>query len=121
MAKRYDVVDQVKFLGPMLHNEVFDWLETIDIYVQPSRQEGLPRALIEAMNRGLPAFGANTAGIPELLESDFIFSNTRGNIKEMCSILLGFTKEKMFLQAKWNFDESKRYVQEFNYRQLKIF
>jgi len=121
MAKRYDVVDQVKFLGPMLHNEVFDWLETIDIYVQPSRQEGLPRALIEAMSRGLPAFGANTAGIPELLESDFIFSNTRGNIKEMCSILLGFTKEKMFLQAKRNFEESKRYDKDIIERHRKKF
>ena len=80
IAEKYDVLEQVKFLGPVPHNEVFDWLDTIDIYVQPSRQEGLPRALIEAMSRGLPAFGANTAGIPELIEDEFIFSNTRNNI-----------------------------------------
>src|SRR5699024_1507846 len=79
-AKKYNIADQVKFMGPMVHNEVFDWLETIDIYAQPSRQEGLPRALIEAMSRGVPAFGANTAGIPELLENEFIFSNNKNNI-----------------------------------------
>src|SRR5699024_12266879 len=61
IAKECDVIDQVKFLGSMQDDEVFNWLETIDIYTQPSRQEGLPRALIEAMSRGLPAFRANTS------------------------------------------------------------
>jgi len=109
IAKKYNVSDQVKFLGSIPHNEVFKWLDTIDIYVQPSRQEGLPRALIEAMSRGLPAFGANTAGIPELLESEYIFSNTRKNINEICSILKSFDKYTMKIQAKRNYDESKKY------------
>src|SRR5699024_4986762 len=90
IAKKYNVVDQVKFLGPLPHNKIFDWLESIDIYTQPSRQEGLPRALIESFSRGLPAFGARTGGIPELLEDDFIFSNTRKNIDEICNILMNF-------------------------------
>lgn len=108
-AQKFNVEKQVKFLGPMLHDEVFKWLEKIDIYTQPSRQEGLPRALIEAMSRGLPAFGASTAGIPELLESEFIFSNTKSNIKEICSIILRYNNEKMFTQAKKNYEESKKY------------
>ena len=45
-------------------------LDTCDIYVQPSLQEGLPRALIEAMSRGCPCIGARTAGIPELLPEE---------------------------------------------------
>lgn len=109
VAKKYNVVDQVKFLGPIQHNKVFDWLETIDLYAQPSRQEGLPRALIEAMSRGVPAFGAKTAGIPELLEEEFIFSNTNSNVFEICSILSSLSREKMILQARRNFDEAKKY------------
>jgi glycosyltransferase involved in cell wall biosynthesis len=109
VAKKYDVTEQVKFLGTMPHDKVFKWLETIDIYVQPSRQEGLPRALIEAMSRGIPAFGARTAGIPELLESEFIFSNTNKNIDEICRILKMFDKNIMMQQAKKNYDESKKY------------
>jgi glycosyltransferase involved in cell wall biosynthesis len=46
---------------------VRDWLDRIDIYLQPSRQEGLPRALIEAMARACPALGSTAGGIPELL------------------------------------------------------
>lgn len=109
VAEKFKVTEQVKFLGALPHNEVFKWLETIDIYTQPSRQEGLPRALIEAMSRGLPAFGANTAGIPELLESKFIFSNTNKNIDEICNILKRFDKESMISQANRNYDESKKY------------
>src|SRR5207249_10044996 len=32
-----------------------------------SLTEGLPKALLEAMARGLPAIGSNVGGIPELL------------------------------------------------------
>ncbi|BCD08156.1 TPA: glycosyltransferase [Bacillus cereus] len=109
IAKKYDVLDQVTFLGAMPHDKVFGWLETIDLYVQPSRQEGLPRALIEAMSAGVPAFGAKTAGIPELLDKEFIFSNTRSNIDEICNILLSFGQNTLIEQAKRNYLESKKY------------
>jgi glycosyltransferase involved in cell wall biosynthesis len=109
IAEKYNITNQVKFLGSMPHSEVFKWLDTIDIYVQPSRQEGLPRALIEAMSRGVPAFGAKTAGIPELLENGCLFSNTRNNIREICSILQSFSREAMTSQAIRNFNESKNY------------
>ncbi|WP_198039505.1 glycosyltransferase family 4 protein [Clostridium kluyveri] len=109
VAEKYGVVNQVKFLGSMPHNKVFEWLDIIDIYVQPSRQEGLPRALIEAMSRGLPAFGAKTGGIPELLDNKYIFSNTRRNICEICNILKSFNEDAMSIQAKRNYDESKKY------------
>jgi len=45
-------------------------LDDVDIYIQPSRQEGLPRALIEAMSRGCPAVGSTAGGIPELLSPE---------------------------------------------------
>lgn len=109
IAEKYGVSDQIKFLGTMPHNKVFEWLDAIDLYVQPSRQEGLPRALIEAMSRAVPAFGAKTAGIPELLDNEFIFSNTTKNIEEICNLLKSFDKETMLEQSKKNYLESKKY------------
>ncbi len=47
--------------------QVLDWLGAVDVYLQPSLQEGLPRALIEAMSQGCPALGAAAGGIVELL------------------------------------------------------
>lgn len=106
------VEDQVEFLGAMTHDKVFQWLDTIDIYIQPSRQEGLPRALIEAMSRGLPAIGAATGGIPELILPECIFSNTNRNIDEICALLLSYTPERMEKEAVRNHAESKKYLVE---------
>ena len=47
-------------------------LDSASVFAMPSRTEGLPRALIEAMARGLPAVGTDVGGIPELLESRWI-------------------------------------------------
>jgi glycosyltransferase involved in cell wall biosynthesis len=73
VAKKYDSYENVKFMGVLTHAEVFDWLDTIDIYVQPSLTEGLPRSLIEALNRGCPAIGSDAGGIPELLIDKSIY------------------------------------------------
>lgn len=122
IAEKYNVKEQIQFLGPLPHKEVFEWLETIDIYSQPSRQEGLPRALIEAMSRGLPAFGANTAGIPELLDNKYIFSNTRNCIDEICELLVNFFGEEMKQQAKRNYFEAQHYNKEvIDFRRLEFF
>ena len=99
----------MKFFGKMTHNEVFEWLDGIDVYVQPSRTEGLPRALVEAMSRGLPCLGSQVGGIPELLEEEFLFSNTRRNVDEIVGLLESFTRELMEKQARRNFEESKKY------------
>lgn len=111
-AKQYGVEDCIKFIGTLPHEDVFSWIDNIDIYAQPSRQEGLPRALIEAMSRGCPAIGAKSGGIPELLEEGYVFSNTSKNIDEICNIIKSYDTEKMIGQAKRNFSESKQYNKE---------
>lgn len=110
VAVKYGVVDKVRFLGVMLHADVIKWLDSIDIYAQPSKQEGLPRALVEAMSRGIPAVGSTTAGIPELLSENVVFSN--GNIKTICSILSTFDTNNMINLSILNFEKAKEFDSE---------
>ena len=46
---------------------MFNLLDRSDLYIQPSNQEGLPRATIEAMSRALPCVVSNAGGLPELI------------------------------------------------------
>lgn len=108
-AKRNNVTDEVELIGTLTHSEIFKWLDTIDIYVQPSRTEGLPRALIEAMSRGLPCCGSNVGGIPELIEKDFLFNSSGKNPQQIMDILNKFDVKVMASQAKRNFEMSKEY------------
>jgi glycosyltransferase involved in cell wall biosynthesis len=91
----------------MKHNDVLLWLDHIDIYAQPSKQEGLPRALIEAMSRSCPSIGSTTAGIPELLGSEVIFGN--GEVNEICNILRELDNDKMVKLAEINYNKSKEF------------
>ena len=69
-AKRFGVEDKIAFPGAVKSSiEVRKYLDDADLFVLPSRQEGLPRAMIEAMARGLPCVGTKVGGIPELLDS----------------------------------------------------
>jgi glycosyltransferase involved in cell wall biosynthesis len=71
LAQRLGLNERVRFLGqlaagPAIRSE----LDRADLFVLPSRAEGLPRAMIEAMARALPAVGSRVGGIPELLQDD---------------------------------------------------
>lgn len=107
VAQKHGVADRVVFHGSLRHGEVFDWLESIDIYAQPSRQEGLPRALIEAMSCACPAIGAATAGIPELLDADYIFAN--GDINGIVRVLTDLAESDLCKVATRNFNKAKEY------------
>lgn len=72
LAAELGVSDDVKFVGKVrAGGEVFALLDLADIFVLPSRQEGLPRVVIEAMARALPCFVSDLPGNRELLEEEF--------------------------------------------------
>lgn len=119
-AKKYGVEDDVQFMGVMPHEKVFEWMDNLDIYIQPSDQEGLPRALIEAMSRACPAIGSTTAGIPELLSEDAIF--TRKKVPTLVKVLRDMEDKTLRIkQAKRNYQTALGYQRETIYARRNVF
>lgn len=72
-AEKLGLSERVSFLGQLPAGEaVRAILDQADLFVLPSRQEGLPRAMVEAMARALPCIGSRVGGIPELLPQEDI-------------------------------------------------
>lgn len=63
----------VRFVGQLPSGDAIrQQLDQADVFVLPSRQEGVPRAMIETMARALPCIGSAVGGIPELLPASAI-------------------------------------------------
>lgn len=71
LARRLGVSDCVTFSGQLPAGEaVRKRLDAAALFVLPSKAEGLPRAMVEAMARALPCIGSTIGGIPELLSPE---------------------------------------------------
>lgn len=111
LIDKFQLNDNVTIVGKLkAGKEIFDFLDHIDLYVHPSRQEGLPRAVIEAMSRACPVLASDVAGTPELINSKFI--HPAGD-----DIRLGFdilavidNKEELSKMSADNFQKSKEYL-----------
>lgn len=73
-ALRPDIETQIGRLGledvlslPGASDQVLDYLQAADVFVLPSRLEGMSNAILEAMACGLPVIAFRTGGNPELV------------------------------------------------------
>lgn len=107
ISSKLSIQDEVFFLGELTHDKVISFLNTIDVYVHPSKAEGLPRALIEAMSRGKLSIGARTGGIPELLSDEYIFD--KGDYRKLSSIIEKINSQDIYIQGHLNYLRSLQF------------
>jgi glycosyltransferase involved in cell wall biosynthesis len=93
-------------------SQVSAWLDDLDIYLHPSRHEGLPRAVIEAMSRGLPVLASDAGGTDELLDAQLI--HRRGDAQTLARQLVTLADGHKLQKkaAKDNFDRAQYYTYE---------
>lgn len=68
LAKKLEVSDRLHLLG--YRNDVIKIMKSCDIFVFPSKREGLSVALMEAMACGLPCIASKIRGNVDLIEFD---------------------------------------------------
>ncbi|WP_373893845.1 glycosyltransferase [Virgibacillus sp. CBA3643] len=112
LARTIGVHENVLFKGVLKRGDLFNWLSTIDIYIQPSKTEGLPRALIEAMSVGCPAVASNVGGIPELLDDNYL--HRPSDFIELAKKIKSIVNDKQILKSssKSNIATAKEYKRE---------
>jgi glycosyltransferase involved in cell wall biosynthesis len=62
--------DRVRFYGRQDHPMIPLWMQACDVFCLPSRNEGCPNVVLEALASGRPVVASNVGGIPELLDAD---------------------------------------------------
>lgn len=85
-AKDKDIEERFRWYGHVEDRDTIrEVLDSADVYLIPSRSEGMPRALLEAMARSLPCVGSRVGGIASLLEDEYLFRPDAGEAAIECA------------------------------------
>lgn len=107
LAEECGVADRVVFHGSLSLEQMASFYDSLDLYIQPSKQEGLPRAVIEAMSRACPVIGTSIAGIPELIRAECLFAkNSDEAVYQAIQKVLILNLKEI---ARENFNKAKEY------------
>ncbi len=105
--------DRIAFAGELpAGDSVRERLDGSDLFVLPSRTEGLPRAMIEAMARALPCIGSAVGGIPELLPPEDLVPP--GDVGALAAKIREFvtSPERMAVASARNLTKAREYREE---------
>jgi len=106
------ISNEFSWLGK--RNDINELLQAFDIYVHPSRMEGIGMSLMEAAAASLPLIGSNIGGIPEVVkdgENGLLFNIQ--SIDELTACLFNLITD-IRLREKMGMQSSKIYESSFN-------
>lgn len=69
LAKELNVFEKIIWAGSVSHSDLPKYLKISDVFVRPSRSEGLGSAFLEAMAAGVPVIGTKVGGISDFLKN----------------------------------------------------
>ncbi|KPQ29103.1 MAG: Glycosyltransferase [Marinobacter excellens HL-55] len=103
--------ENVRLVGQLSSgHEVLRFLDDLDVFLQPSLLEGLPRATIEAMSRGCPVLASSAGGIPELIDQEFL--HQPGDVEKLSRDLRKVLSDAdlQIFMARKNYEIAKNYT-----------
>ncbi len=70
LAEKLGIADHVQFLGQLPQDQVALWMNAADCLVLPSKSEGTPNVVLEALACGTPVVATPVGEAPELVKND---------------------------------------------------
>ncbi|GHU79597.1 hypothetical protein AGMMS49992_31750 [Clostridia bacterium] len=113
LAESLGIEDSIIFKGSIPHANMGLWYQSLSVYVQMSLQEGMPRAVLEAMSFGKAVVGSNAGGIPELIDGSCVLK--KKDVSTLTSKLIYLYNDtslikKLGEQNRLKYREYNRYV-----------
>lgn len=111
LAEQLGIIESVTFVGNLADRKAIRAeLNQANLFVLSSRQEGLPRVLIESMASSLICIATNVGGVQELLEKQYIVE--RDNVSQLIAAIesvLSLTQEQLLQTSKRNYNKACEY------------
>lgn len=92
-----NITSSVSFLGMLSQEQISSWMNAADLLVIPSRNEGVPNVMLEAMSCGLPVVATKVGGIPEIIRQGVTGTLCEAPISKLLAEALANS-----LETKWN-------------------
>ena len=67
MIKTYNLEEKIHLVGNL--PDCYEMLYNSDIFILPSKWEGMPMTIVEAMGTGIPIVASPVGGIPDMIKN----------------------------------------------------
>jgi len=102
-----EVSTYIARMGQVEHSQIADEMRKADILVLPSRMEGLPRVIQEAMACGLPVIATDVGGTRELVDN-FVTGVLVDNTADRFIAHIGYLKDHPELRRRYSQNSIRR-------------
>ena len=111
-SRKLKIEDKICFTGFLSKSAMREVMINADIAILPTRAEGLPRVVIEAMALGLPCITSPVSGNPELVSKDLLIDYL--DVRGMSLKVIDLIEHKQYYEktSEDNFLRSRQYSSE---------
>ncbi|MCS7123536.1 MAG: glycosyltransferase [Candidatus Aenigmarchaeota archaeon] len=113
--KENSLEEKVILLGFKPHDEIPLWMDSADLFVLPSLNEGNPTVMFEALGVGLPFVGTAVGGVPEIITSkDYGLLCKPADSEDLAEKIL------IALEKEWDREKIRKYAERFTWENIAM-
>lgn len=87
LVKRHELEEVVHFEGMKSKDELVSYYQRADVFILPSKKEGMPNVVLEAMACGLPIVMTKCQGATELIDGNGFSVDVNDFSNKLCEII----------------------------------